>query len=97
MIDSTALFWALLAVGLIACGFIIALFQRLRLRHPQKYVAMGEPKIYYKYSIWPVLKFIFKREHRHLNDRGITLLTYAIGSTLLVYVLIFLLLLLDTR
>lgn len=95
MDDTILLVWVLIAVGFVTCGFIIALFQRLRVKHPAVYNAMGQPKIYQKSSIFPVLKFLFRREYKPLSDSRVTLISYAIAANLLVYVLIFVKLMID--
>ena len=57
---------------------IVTLFKKLKLEHPEKYKEMGEPNLFLNNSMktsWSTLKFLFKREHKGLNDNSLSLLS----------------------
>lgn len=60
------------------------MFSILRIRHPEKYEAIGKPSLIMNNSISNNLlfmKFLFKREWRDLNDEGLAQL----GKSMLVF------------
>lgn len=82
------LFWILMGMVIIWFGMVTALFQRLKSKHSEKYRAMGEPHLIQNNTMRTGLapfKFLFKREHRSLNDRPLSLL----GDFMLVFFIIY--------
>ncbi len=68
-----------MAMVFIWFAMIIALFKRLKSRHLSKYREMGEPSLFWNNSmrtVWTTLKYLFKREHKNLNDNSLSLLTH---------------------
>ena len=71
-------FYVLMAMVFMWFAMIIALFRRLKVRHYEKYNEMGEPSLLWNNSMktgWTTIKFLFKREHKHLGDRSLTILS----------------------
>lgn len=69
------------------------LFNSLETRHPEKYQAMGRPKLFTNNTFsnnFAFIKFLFKREWRELNDSGLTNLGNAMLAFIVIYLLGFL-------
>jgi len=89
---SAALFPVLFGMVLVWFVLIKLLFNRLESAHPAKYEAMGRPSLFLRNTIeggWHVLKFLFTREHRSLNDRYLSKLSDGMLVFLVIYLLIF--------
>lgn len=85
-------FAVLMVMVLIWFAMIIALFKRLKLKHPAKYSDMGEPSLFWNNSLkttWTTLKYLFKREHKELNDNSLSLLSDSMLVFLIIYVVLF--------
>jgi Na+/melibiose symporter-like transporter len=85
-------FAVLMVLVLIWFAMIIALFKKLKLRHPGKYSEMGEPSLFWNNSLktnWKTLKYLFKREHKDLNDNSLSLLSDSMLVFLVIYVILF--------
>jgi len=57
---------------------VSALFRRLKRDHPEKFHAMGEPGLILNNTprtSWTLLRFLFKREDRPLNDPSLSRLS----------------------
>ncbi len=59
--------------GMVAIWFVLVklLFRRLEISHSEKYEAMGKPSLFLHNSpasAFALLKFLFVREHKELND-----------------------------
>lgn len=60
------------------------MFKILRIRHPEKYEAMGKPSLIMNNSIsnnLSFMKFLFKREWQELNDQSLATL----GNGMLIF------------
>jgi len=82
----------LMVMVLIWFAMIIALLRRLKLKHPAKYSEMGEPSLFWNNSMkttWTTLKYLFKREHKELNDNSLSLLGDSMLVSLVIYVILF--------
>jgi high-affinity Fe2+/Pb2+ permease len=85
------IFAVLTVMVLIWFAMIIALFKRLKLNHPAKYSEMGEPSLFWNNSmrtVWATLKYLFKREHKELNDNSLSLLSDSMLVFLVIYVIL---------
>ena len=85
------LFPVIMVMGLIWFAMIITLFKRLKSKHPEKYIEMSEPSLFWNNSMktnWYTLKFLFGREHKELNDNFLT----SLSDSMLVFSVIYLLL-----
>ena len=62
-------------VVLIAIWLVLLLWLWLRLiaQHPAKYDAMGRPGFFSLIGFIPMMRFLFLREHRPLDDRALSL------------------------
>lgn len=68
------------------------LFSRLERSHPNKYLAMGRPSLFLRnnpLSAFATLKFLIRREHRSLDDPGLSKLSTFMLWFLIVYLLLF--------
>ncbi len=73
-------------------AMIIALFKRSKSKHLPKYREMGEPSLFWNNSmraVWATLKYLFKREHKDLNDNSLSLLSDSMLVFLVIYVILF--------
>lgn len=81
-----------MAMVFIWFAMIIALFRRLKSKHPPKYREMGEPSLFWNNSmktVWSTLKYLFKREHKELNDSSLSLLSDSMLVFLVIYMILF--------
>jgi hypothetical protein len=79
-------FYILIPMVVIWFVLLWKLFGRLEDCHPEKYEAMGSPSIFSKNNTGPLLKYLFAREHRELDDEYLSKLS----DFTLVYFLVFL-------
>ena len=82
----------LMVMVLIWFAMIFALCKKLKLKHPEKYSEMGEPSLFCNNSLhtnWKTLKYLFKREHKDLNDKSLSLLSDTMLVFLIIYVILF--------
>lgn len=77
--------FALTAVWLV---LVATFFRRLRLAHPAQFDALGRPS--FNGGVIQVLRFIYTRRHRALNDRLFSLLCDAMLIVFSAIVLLFL-------
>ena len=73
-------------------AMIIALFKILKAKHLEKYKEMGEPSLFWNNSMktsWATIKFLFKREHKSLNDRSLSLLSDSMLAFFAIYAVLF--------
>lgn len=85
-------FGVLMVMVFVWFGLIIYFDRRLKQQHPEKYKEMGEPHLLWNNSAkttWTTMKFLFKREHKSLDDKTLTLLSDTMLIFLLVYTIIF--------
>ena len=71
---------------------IIVLFKMLKSKHLEKYKEMGEPSLFWNNSMktsWATIKFLFKREHKGLNDRSLSLLSGSMLVFFAIYAILF--------
>jgi len=71
---------------------VITLFKRLESLHPEKYESMGRPTIFWRNStegMFKMLKFLFLREHRPMNDKTLSALSDVMLVFITCYLLIF--------
>ena len=82
----------LLVLIIVALFFLAgSLFRRLETSHPETYEAMSRP------SFWAptptntiaTLKFVFRREHKDLNDTHLSIVSDAILICCVIYVVLF--------
>ncbi len=55
---------------------VVTLFKRLESLHPEKYESMGRPTMFWRNStegMFKMLKFLFLREHKSMNDNRLSL------------------------
>jgi len=80
--------------GILFCSVFVwfylchKMFGILRIRHPEKYEAMGKPTLIMNNSIsnnLSFMKFLFKREWQELNDDGLA----SLGKGMLVFLVIY--------
>jgi hypothetical protein len=72
------LFGVLMAMVLIWFAMIFSLFRMLKNSHPEKYKEMGEPSLFWNNSMktaWATIKFLFRREHKVLNNSTLSFLS----------------------
>ncbi len=72
---------------LIWFALVIFLYKRLKILHLEKYKEMGEPSLFWNNSMktgWATIKFLFKREHKDMNDN---LLSYLCDFMLVFFAL----------
>ena len=84
MVDAHAMFWVVAILGLSWVVMMYFVFERMKWRHPEQYEALGEPDLFWNNSMkssTAALRFLVRRDHKGLNDRGFSLLC---DSTLLV-------------
>ena len=88
MSSSPLIIWVLAAITFIVSGMFIVLLWRLKTKHPEKYKEMGKPSLFNcdrtKTSL-PLLKYLFNREYKILNDNSLSLLS----DLLLIFIAIF--------
>jgi uncharacterized membrane protein YhaH (DUF805 family) len=84
------LFFVCMAMVLVWFMLMRRLFKRIETCHPEKYEAMGSPSLQRAQSAsWPLLKFLFGREYRALDDPYLTKLSKSMLSYFFVYLVIF--------
>jgi hypothetical protein len=86
------LFVVMFVLILVWFGLITKLFQMLRINHPEKYKAMGEPTLIMNNSLRnniAFMRFLFCREDRSLGDPKLSKLTAFMFYFALVYLLLF--------
>ncbi|HNT35103.1 MAG TPA: hypothetical protein PKH07_08910 [bacterium] len=86
-----ALMVVLLGMGVIWFWLIARLYRRLERDHPEKYLAMGKPTLFWRSSLvssFDLLRFIFLQEHRELNDAHLSRLRDRMRLLLLTYTLL---------
>ncbi len=85
-------FGLLMAMVLIWFVLLKAIFIRLERQHPEKYEGMGKPSLFWNNSMktgYATLKFIGRREHRELNDPGLSKLSDFTLAFFFVYLILF--------
>ncbi len=85
-------FGVLMAMVFVWFAMIITLFKRLKSKHLSKYREMGEPSLFWNNSmrtVWTTLKYLFKREHKELNDNSLSFLSDSMLVFLVIYVILF--------
>ena len=94
--NPNTLFLGLVVLIAIWFALLLWLWQRLIARHPTKYEAMGRPSFFSTVGFVPMMRFLFLREHRPLNDRGLSLGADAALIVFTVYIVGFVLLTIST-
>ncbi len=92
MNQAPTLFWLLMAMVLIWFGMITVLFQRLKSKHAEKYREMGEPHLLWNNTLktgWSTCKFLFRREHKNLDDKPMSLLSDFMLLFVIAYTILF--------
>jgi hypothetical protein len=81
----------IILMGMVLVWFMLVrrLFKHLETCHPEKYEAMGSPSTFGKNASWPLLKFLFGREYRTLDDPYLTKLSKSMLSYFFVYLVYF--------
>ena len=82
----------LMAMVLIWFVLLKAIFIRLERQHPEKYEEMGKPSLFWNNSMktgFATLKFIGKREHKELNNPGLSKLSDFALVFFFVYMVLF--------
>ena len=85
-------FSVMMVMVLIWFAMLITLFKRLKSKHPEKYVEMSEPSLFWNNSMktnWYTLKFLFGREHKGLNDNFLSSLSDSMLVFFSIYLLLF--------
>lgn len=85
------LFPVMMVMVLVWFAMLITLFKRLKSKHPEKYIEMREPSLFWNNSMktrWITIKFLFGREHKDLKDNFLT----SLSDSMLVFSAIYLLL-----
>jgi hypothetical protein len=72
-LNPNTLFLGLVVLVAIWLGLLVWLWRRLIARHPAKYEAMGRPSFFSPVGLVPMMRFLFLREHRPLDDRALSL------------------------
>ena len=86
-------FWILMAMVFIWFVMVSALFRILKSRHPSKFREMGEPSLFWNNSMktgWATARFLFRREHKDLDDSTLSLLSDSMLVFIVTYLVLFL-------
>lgn len=86
------LFSILMLAVVIGLGVHHVFLRRLRLKHPETWVALGSPSLILNNSIqngFAVMRFLWKRQYKSLNDPALTKLCNFIVVYSTVYIVFF--------
>jgi len=91
MSNAPLLAWVFIAMVIAWLIMIVALQKRLKSIHIEKYKEMGEPSFFFNNSIksgLATIRFLFKREHKKLNDKTLSILSDIMLMLFLVYIIL---------
>ena len=91
LVSSHAPWFVNSALGLTVIWLLLVAFfhSYLKLHHPSEFLALGEPGLQKRGSVFAIIGYVFSLRHRALNDVKFSLLCYAMAACFSATIILF--------